>query len=230
MSLSRKVVSVAASAFLLFGGAGAVAVGPAPSADAACSTSHTGALLKKGSAGSAVKSAQCLLNSKDKAGLKVDGKFGPATDRAVRNFQRAKGLAVDGVVGPKTWAKLTGKSSNPGKGSISQRRQKAVDFVRAQKGKRYVWGAEGPSTFDCSGLTLRAMQAAGVKGVPRTSGQQAGKYRVSASKRQPGDIVHWPGHVGVYVGNGKVVHASGSKKRVVEVSVWGSPTYHRYIR
>ena len=68
--------------------------------------------------------------------------------------------------------------------------------------------------------------------IPRVSDDQGAKYKVAASDRRVGDIIHIPGHVGIYAGDGKVLHASGSRKMVIiEDMNWGSSaTYHRYIR
>ena len=77
-------------------------------------------------------------------------------------------------------------------------------------GSPYSWGATGPSAFDCSGLMYWAYQQQG-KTIPRTSSAQiAGGQSVSINDLQPGDIVgYYPGvtHVGMYIGDGKVVHA-----------------------
>ena len=62
--------------------------------------------LRQGAKGEHVKHLQARLNALQKAGLVLDGDFGPKTDAAVRAFQRSKGLVVDGIVGPKTWAAL----------------------------------------------------------------------------------------------------------------------------
>ncbi|NSL43025.1 C40 family peptidase, partial [Streptomyces sp. 8P21H-1] len=74
----------------------------------------------------------------------------------------------------------------------------------------YVWGASGPATFDCSGLTQWSYAQAGV-GLPRTSQAQAhAGRRVPLAQAQPGDLVTYrddASHVGMYVGNGQVVHA-----------------------
>lgn len=86
----------------------------------------------------------------------------------------------------------------------------AVSYAVQQIGKPYVWGAQGPSAFDCSGLTSQAWASAGVP-IPRTSQQQwASLRKVALSELRPGDlIVYFPGatHVGLYLGGGKVVHA-----------------------
>ncbi|SCL23166.1 Cell wall-associated hydrolase, NlpC family [Micromonospora nigra] len=87
----------------------------------------------------------------------------------------------------------------------------AVSFACAQIGKPYVWGAEGPHAFDCSGLMLAAWARAGVS-LPHNAARQR---RVTASVRRgelrPGDLVFYYAdlhHVGMYVGGGWVVHAS----------------------
>jgi len=96
-------------------------------------------------------------------------------------------------------------------------RQTAVSTAMAQLGKPYRWGATGPSAFDCSGLVSYAFAAAG-KDVPRTSSAQAtAGTAVSRSDLQPGDLVFFyspVSHVGIYIGDGQIVHASTSGKPV----------------
>ncbi len=86
----------------------------------------------------------------------------------------------------------------------------AVGFAMAQIGKPYVWGAVGPSSYDCSGLTSAAWAAAGHP-IPRTSqAQWAGLTRVSLSSARPGDLIIYYNdatHVGMYIGGGQMVHA-----------------------
>jgi cell wall-associated NlpC family hydrolase len=83
----------------------------------------------------------------------------------------------------------------------------------AQLGKMYLFGAEGPDRFDCSGLTLYSWKAAG-KSLPRTSGDQwRGLNRISKDQLQAGDLIFFysssnPSHVGIYIGDGIMVHAS----------------------
>ncbi|MFD7805009.1 NlpC/P60 family protein [Streptomyces cellulosae] len=88
--------------------------------------------------------------------------------------------------------------------------RKAVAYATAQIGKPYQWGAEGPNTFDCSGLTSQAWLAAG-KTIPRTSQMQWQHLkRVDVKDMRPGDlIIYWAdaSHVGMYVGDGVMVHA-----------------------
>lgn len=82
------------------------AVAPAPAQPVPAETASSTALLRSGDRGPAVAEWQGQLNAAAGAGLVTDGIFGPATDRATREFQRARGLIVDGVVGPQTRAAL----------------------------------------------------------------------------------------------------------------------------
>ncbi|MCE5288118.1 MAG: C40 family peptidase [Nocardiaceae bacterium] len=84
-----------------------------------------------------------------------------------------------------------------------------VDFATGKAGSPYVYGANGPSAFDCSGLVQWSYAQAG-KSIPRTSSEQwAAGTPVSLDAIQPGDIVvmYGGGHVGIYIGNGQIVHA-----------------------
>lgn len=86
----------------------------------------------------------------------------------------------------------------------------AVKTACAQIGKPYVWGATGPNSFDCSGLTQYAWGAAGVRLTHYTGAQWNEGTPVSRSEARPGDLVFFRAdlsHVGVYVGNGLMVHA-----------------------
>lgn len=87
--------------------------------------------------------------------------------------------------------------------------QKALAFAQSKLGAPYAWGATGPESFDCSGLMQWAYKQAGVD-IPRTSeAQQEAGTPVVLDALQPGDLVFFYGgsHVGIYAGNGKVVHA-----------------------
>ncbi|WP_245730441.1 C40 family peptidase [Micromonospora pallida] len=88
---------------------------------------------------------------------------------------------------------------------------RAVSFACAQIGKPYVWGAEGPNAYDCSGLMLAAWARAGVA-LPHNAAQQRRvTAQVGRSELRPGDLVFYYSdlhHVGMYVGDGWVVHAS----------------------
>ncbi|MFR9755859.1 NlpC/P60 family protein [Streptomyces sp. TR06-5] len=92
----------------------------------------------------------------------------------------------------------------------SQRAGAALRAAQGKIGSPYVWGATGPSSFDCSGLTSWAYAQAGVS-LPRTSQSQASAgARVSADNLEPGDLVLYYSdlhHIGLYAGNGQVLHA-----------------------
>lgn len=110
------------------------------------------------------------------------------------------------------------------KGPTSTQAGKAVAFAYAQIGKPYEWGATGPNSFDCSGLTMSAWAAAGVS-IPRISYDQMSQLpSVSTSALQPGDILGFAGnsHVGIYVGGGYLIDApqTGSDIEKVALSGW----------
>ncbi|MGY1606354.1 MULTISPECIES: C40 family peptidase [unclassified Geodermatophilus] len=106
--------------------------------------------------------------------------------------------------------------------------QVAVDTALAQVGDRYVYGATGPDSFDCSGLTSFAYKAAGVS-IPRTSkAQSTFGTAVAKADLQPGDLVFFyspVSHVGMYIGNGQMVHASTASKPVAVVDLDSMPSY-----
>lgn len=104
----------------------------------------------------------------------------------------------------------SGGGSTAPDSSYAAKAEKVIAFARAQMGKPYVWGAAGPDSFDCSGLTQAAWRAAGVS-LPRTTYTQinAGQ-RVPRSQLAPGDLVFFYSsisHVGLYIGNGQMIHA-----------------------
>ncbi|MFF3791172.1 C40 family peptidase [Streptomyces sp. NPDC001981] len=88
--------------------------------------------------------------------------------------------------------------------------KKAVAFATAQIGKPYVWGAEGPGSYDCSGLTSQAWAEAG-RPIPRTSQEQWRQLpHIAVKDMRPGDLIIYHGdasHVGMYIGDGAIVHA-----------------------
>ena len=111
---------------------------------------------------------------------------------------------------------------------VSGRAGIALKFALKQIGDKYVFGADGMVYWDCSGLTMRAFEAAGVS-LPHSSAAQArmGKS-VPFNQKQPGDLLFFGrpvSHVGIYLGSGRMVHAprSGSRVKVADTSLGRKP-------
>jgi cell wall-associated NlpC family hydrolase len=108
----------------------------------------------------------------------------------------------------------------------SGRAAAAVQYALAQVGDAYVYGAAGPSAFDCSGLTMMAWSQAGVA-LPHSSSAQFGSGpHVASGDLQPGDLVFYYSpisHVGMYIGNGLIVHAANPGTGVVVAGVFSMP-------
>ena len=139
----------------------------------------------------------------------------PPVRQAV-TYALAQGATGDGLGtpvpahAPSLGTLLTAVTSDVSQSLDASRAQKAIEAAYAELGKPYIWGSVGPDGFDCSGLMQHAWSAAGVL-LPRTSQEQAGAGpTVPVSDIQPGDLViYFAGdtHVGMYVGNGLVIHA-----------------------
>jgi len=121
-------------------------------------------------------------------------------------------------------------------GPTTSQADKAVAFAYAQIGCPYVYGGTGPCAdgFDCSGLTMQAWAAAGVS-IPRTSYEQWDQLpHVATADMQPGDIMvfNGAGHVGIYVGHGKLIDAPvpGASVELVSFSGWYQSTFDGAVR
>ena len=102
----------------------------------------------------------------------------------------------------------------------------AVSYAMSQVGDAYVYGASGPSAYDCSGLTMMAWAQAGVSLPHSSSGQMGSGAPVSQSQLQPGDQVFYyspVSHVGMYIGNGMIVHAANPGDGVTTAPVNSMP-------
>ncbi len=101
-----------------------------------------------------------------------------------------------------------------------------VAYAYAQLGRPYRFGADGPGGFDCSGLTKTAFARAGVRLVHKAAAQTG--RSVSLAQARAGDLVKWGSyHVGVYVGNGYVIHAPKPGDHVKKSRLWGN---YRIVR
>ena len=142
-------------------------------------------------------------------------------------------ISVNGVEGyvstsflsstnPSTSESSSSSSSNS---STSVSVDKVLDFAHQQLGKPYVWGAQGPNGFDCSGFTYYVFKNAAGITLPRTSSAQSkyGTY-VSKSNLKAGDLIFFDTvgpnngavtHVGIYIGNGQFIHAASGQGKVV---------------
>jgi cell wall-associated NlpC family hydrolase len=98
----------------------------------------------------------------------------------------------------------------------SQLTAAAISYAEQQLGKPYLWGGTGPDAFDCSGLVMMAYRTAGINIARTSQAQWATEVKVPASQVQPGDLVFFagadgtvtdPGHVGLVIGNGKMIEA-----------------------
>ncbi len=159
----------------------------------------------------------------------ITGYFGEVTEKAVKNFQKSNGLTADGSVGIQTMAKLTGsgaRQSSSGSVSgqgVSGSASRLISIAKSKLGCRYVWGAKGPNSFDCSGFVYWCLNQAGVKQSYLTSygWRSVGKYTKVSSfgSLRPGDIIVVSGHVGIVAENGTVVDASSGNGKVVHRSM-----------
>ncbi|MEU6911993.1 C40 family peptidase [Streptomyces olindensis] len=137
--------------------------------------------------------------------------------------------------GSSTSGSGTSTSTAPADSSYATKAEKALAFARAQIGKPYVWGAVGPGSYDCSGLTQAAWKAAGVT-LPRTTYDQVDAgTTVPLSQALPGDLVFFYDdvtHVGIYIGNGMMIHAPKPGTYVREESIYydGESSIHSVVR
>ncbi len=111
--------------------------------------------------------------------------------------------------------------------------QRALAYAMAQLGKPYLWAADGPESFDCSGLTMMAWRAGG-KSLPHWSvAQFAQSTRIGVASLRPGDLVFWgstPGtihHVAMYIGGGQIIHAprTGQPVQISDMYYWIPPNF-----
>ncbi|GIJ50199.1 hypothetical protein Val02_70850 [Virgisporangium aliadipatigenens] len=137
-----------------------------------------------------------------------------AKERELEARRQASGQAK-----PPTNTSKPPPATGSGKGAI------AVNFARDQVGKKYVYGAEGPNAYDCSGLTKMAWAAAGIT-LPHNAAQQYNKIpHVSRANLQIGDLVFSNnlGHVAIYIGGDQVISASNASKPIEVTGINANP-------
>ena len=128
------------------------------------------------------------------------------------------------------------RNDNGSSHSTRRGAQAAIDFALSQLGDMYLWGATGPSRWDCSGLTMGAWERAGVQ-LPHYSVAQYEQIRhINEDELRPGDLIFWalnpndPGtihHVAMYLGNGQMIHAprTGKPVQIDSVYYWIPPNF-----
>ncbi|MBM7806337.1 cell wall-associated NlpC family hydrolase [Geodermatophilus bullaregiensis] len=185
-----------------------------------------------------------LTAAEQRAALEAAAAAHAAEDtRASRDDERAEGATSGSATSSSSGSSSSGSSSSGSSsgssstgtagapvaapsGGGSGAAATAVATAMAQRGKPYVWAAAGPGSFDCSGLTQYAFRAAGVT-LPHSSAMQSRTGQaVSRADLQPGDLVFFyspVSHVGIYIGNGQMVHAptSGDVVKVAGVDSMG---------
>lgn len=188
--------------------------------------------LDKKLASDALAQQQQVLNQASTARKVVETKL--AAKKQLESTLTAEQQAVVNNTGGTTNYTPPAVSVKVHLGSVSGRAGAAVAYAESKIGDPYVWGAQGPNAFDCSGLTSAAWAAAGVQ-IPRTSEEQF--YGLSrfydSSQLQPGDLVFFegdpPGHVAIYVGDDMVIHAPNSSTVVQYASLNPSSPHYIYM-
>ena len=151
--------------------------------------------------------------------------FSASAERLRDSLASTLGKAASAPVTP-VWKTATPEEEVSARDSI-------VAAARAQLGKRYVWGAETPSRgFDCSGLVKFVLSLFRLD-MPRTARYQSlagSAVEKDTARLRPGDLLTFGRgktvtHIGIYVGDGKFVHASTGKRRVVEAKITDSGSW-----
>ncbi len=216
-------------------------IGPATKKALVSNDAQVVGALSVGSRGDRVTTAQEKLKSLGYLKSNATGYFGSDTEKAVRSFQKTNNLSVDGKVGRDTWNKLmTGKPKKAPSGSsegsdgsggsdpviTGPNIESFISAAESKLGCKYVRGGKGPKTFDCSGLVYWCLNKVGVKQSYMTSytWRSCTKYdRIeNMSDLKRGDVIVYNGHVAICAGNGYMIDASSSNKKVVKRKYTGS--------
>lgn len=181
----------------------------------ALNSSRADALEKFGAASKELKNRRAQLKDR-RDELKASQKSAKAKQAEIRKKYDAAKAELAKLTASQQTAFNSSDITVDFEVNASGRAKKAVDFAMAQLGDPYVYGGTGPNSWDCSGLMMKAYAAAGAS-IPRVVGPQYGASNpVSMGSLQPGDLVFYGdmSHDGMYIGNGKVVHAPRPGKSV----------------
>lgn len=197
--------------------------------------------LSRGDSGADVKKLQTRLKELKFFSSSTTSFFGRITETALKDFQTQNGLVADGKAGTKTTALLysdTAKSAVTDKltevpnETVSSKVQAFIDTAATKMGCVYVYGAEGPNTFDCSGFIYHTLRSVGVNvGRVRAitySNMTAWTDVSTIAELKTGDLVFFSSskstnvsHVGIYIGNNTMIHAAPSAGCVVKQTLSG---------
>ena len=203
------------------------------------STSYLATIDSNGGGNNSESNEDSTVKSeKQVTGNRVNFRKGPGTNYSVITSLN-KGTKVGYISESNGWAKVNyngtigymsanyigvvDSNSGAGESGTSQGADAVISLAKQQLGKPYLWGAEGPSSFDCSGFTQYVFKNAAGKNLPRVSKEQS-KFGQSVNKSnlQKGDLIFFDtdkdgaiNHVGIYMGNNEFIHASSGGKKVM---------------
>ena len=181
----------------------------------ALNSSRADALEKFGAVAKELKNRRAQLKDRN-TDLVTAQKQAKAKQAEVSKKYNAAKAELAQLTAPQQVAFNTSNTNQNFKVDSSGRAKAAIDFALAQLGDPYVYGGAGPNSWDCSGLMMQAWAAAGVS-IPRVVGPQyAASQPVAMGSLQPGDLVFYGdmSHDGMYLGDGRVVHAPRPGKSV----------------
>ncbi|MDH6226326.1 MULTISPECIES: C40 family peptidase [Streptomyces] len=167
--------------------------------------------------------------AKDKAREKIEKQIAEAEklESRLQKEERERLAALEAEAARRSQAAWIGSGVLAGlDDATSASARRAIGYATEQLGKPYVWGAEGPDSFDCSGLTSQAWAKAGYP-IPRTSQEQWRQlHRVAAQEMRPGDLIIYNSdatHVAIYVGDGMMIHAPRPGRSVTVAGAGSMP-------
>jgi cell wall-associated NlpC family hydrolase len=209
-----------------------------------------------------VKALQERLKELGYYGYSIDGEYGAKTRDAVVYFQSVHGLNDDGVAGTQTKQILYSSAAmteqearrklseeyeqeethkeeiTPQSDTGKSQAEQAIEIAKSKLGSPYVYGADGPDSFDCSGFTTYVMAQLGIS-LPRTAYNQGyDQYGVKITDRDnllPGDLVFFntnnsdgdlSDHAGIYLGNGDFIHANSGIGKSVVISNMNTSSFY----